>query len=420
MRLVEHEPGQLNMPTSVFYRVDSAAPHEPPACDFGRAALAAYVEGVDGRLVRSMKSLLGSTLIEQSAEVGGARRVRYLDGVGNDLAGLRRAATAHTGHGIDRVVLGRPVSFVDDDPVRDAAAQAALESAARQVGIREVRFRCEPIAAADDYERCLGTEQRALVADVGGGTSDSADGRTVRAVARQHRGAVIHRWIDRFRGPERADPAGSATGRVRDRRSFCQRRSRVGPERRAGLRQRDRAAGLEAADAGVQAGPFGGVRARAVVTRLPDVLAAMHRPPDMRGGIDEIGLRLLPALAAGGAAAPRDRAGRMAPRLGEVAVAQVAEHRSHPGRATSGGVQTLLAGRAALHVQQPAQQAQFAGEFGSRLLDHDEIGNRITQLVEQRQHRRRHVRRARFEGVQIGGGEVRVGAQNHLLQMPTI
>jgi hypothetical chaperone protein len=70
------------------------------------------------------------------------------------------------------VVLGRPVFFVDDDPVRDAQAQAALEAAARQVGFAEVLFQYEPIAAALDFESGVQTEQLVLVADIGGGTSD--------------------------------------------------------------------------------------------------------------------------------------------------------------------------------------------------------------------------------------------------------
>jgi hypothetical chaperone protein len=69
-------------------------------------------------------------------------------------------------------VLGRPVYFVDDEPDRDAAAQAALERAARQVGFTDVAFQFEPIAAALDHERGVAGEQLVLVADIGGGTSD--------------------------------------------------------------------------------------------------------------------------------------------------------------------------------------------------------------------------------------------------------
>jgi hypothetical chaperone protein len=64
------------------------------------------------------------------------------------------------------------VFFVDDEPARDAQAQAALEAAARQVGFSEVQFQYEPIAAALDHESHIAREQLVLVADIGGGTSD--------------------------------------------------------------------------------------------------------------------------------------------------------------------------------------------------------------------------------------------------------
>jgi hypothetical chaperone protein len=70
------------------------------------------------------------------------------------------------------VVLGRPVYFVDGDPVRDAQAQAALEAAARAVGFTDIGFQYEPIAAAFHYEAGIDSEQHVLVADIGGGTSD--------------------------------------------------------------------------------------------------------------------------------------------------------------------------------------------------------------------------------------------------------
>ena len=173
MSLVELEAGQPTMPTAVFYRTESR--HEAGhSREFGRAAIAAYVEGADGRLMRSMKSLLGSALIDQTTDVGGGRGVKYLDVLASYLGHLKSLAQARTGRALHRVVLGRPVYFVDDDPQRDAAAQAALEAAARQVGFSEVSFQYEPIAAAFDYERGLASEQHVLVADLGGGTSDFA------------------------------------------------------------------------------------------------------------------------------------------------------------------------------------------------------------------------------------------------------
>lgn len=171
MRLVELEPGATTMPTAVFYFVEGPELDGPPRA-FGRAAVAAYVDGLDGRLMRSMKSILGSALIDQTTDVGGGRGAKYLDIVAGYLRHLKRRAEAQAGAPIRRVVLGRPVFFVDDDPVRDAQAQAALESAARQIGFDDVQFQYEPIAAAFDYERGIDREQVVLVADIGGGTSD--------------------------------------------------------------------------------------------------------------------------------------------------------------------------------------------------------------------------------------------------------
>ncbi|MET0211073.1 MAG: Hsp70 family protein [Burkholderiaceae bacterium] len=171
MRLVELEPGHATMPTAVFYFVEGPELDGPPRA-FGRAAVAAYVDGLDGRLMRSMKSILGSNLIDQTTDVGGGRGAKYLDIVAGYLKHLKGRAEAQAGAPIRRAVLGRPVFFVDDDPARDAQAQAALEAAARQVGFEEVQFQYEPIAAAFDYERGVDREQVVLVADIGGGTSD--------------------------------------------------------------------------------------------------------------------------------------------------------------------------------------------------------------------------------------------------------
>lgn len=171
MRLVELEPGHTTMPTAVFYFVEGPE-HDGPPRAFGRAAIAAYVDGLDGRLMRSMKSILGSPLIDQATDVGGGRGVNYLDIVAGYLRHLKRKAEAAAGTTIRQVVLGRPVFFVDDDPARDAQAQAALERAAQRAGFDEIRFEYEPIAAAFDYEQRVTEEQTVLVADIGGGTSD--------------------------------------------------------------------------------------------------------------------------------------------------------------------------------------------------------------------------------------------------------
>jgi hypothetical chaperone protein len=172
VRLLEIEPGQPTMPTAVFYAVEGLAAHEPPRRLYGRAALAAYVDGTEGRLMRSMKSILGSTLADQRTDLGAGHSVAYIDVVAGYLRHLLEQAETCAGRRIERCVIGRPVFFVDGDDARDARAQAALEAAARSVGFTDVRFQYEPIAAALDYELRAEQETLVLVADIGGGTSD--------------------------------------------------------------------------------------------------------------------------------------------------------------------------------------------------------------------------------------------------------
>lgn len=160
------------MPTAVFYSVEGLAPHEATQVHFGRAAIAAYVERQEGRLMRSMKSILGSTLATQTTDIGAGRSVAYLDVVSGYLQRLKHLAEKQAGTSLHRTVIGRPVFFVDDDPLRDAQAQRALDRAAQNVGFDEVHFQFEPIAAALDYEQSTTHEQVVLVADIGGGTSD--------------------------------------------------------------------------------------------------------------------------------------------------------------------------------------------------------------------------------------------------------
>ena len=85
---------------------------------------------------------------------------------------MSNVVCASAGAPIERAVIGRPVFFVDDEPERDSAAQAAMARVAREVGFSDVQFQFEPIAAAFDYEQSIDREQTVLVADIGGGTSD--------------------------------------------------------------------------------------------------------------------------------------------------------------------------------------------------------------------------------------------------------
>ena len=159
------EGDALAMPTAVFYNAEENSTH------FGREAITHYLEGTEGRLMRSLKSLLGSPLLMETTVINN-QLVNFSDIITTYLATLRERATRHLGVAPTRVVMGRPVHFVDDDAARDAQAEASLRHAAESVGFTDVSFQLEPIAAALDYEQRLTRETTVLVADIGGGTSD--------------------------------------------------------------------------------------------------------------------------------------------------------------------------------------------------------------------------------------------------------
>ncbi|WP_313300494.1 Hsp70 family protein [Diaphorobacter sp.] len=165
-RLLPLENGATGMPTALFFNAEEHRTH------YGRDAMQQYLVGEPGRLMRSLKSLLGSALLQEKTAVED-KLVSYQD----IIAMFLRQLAQHARQGLDarlpeRVVLGRPVHFVDDHPERDRDAQNALAAAAKDAGLGDVHFQLEPIAAALDYEQRLQRETIALVVDIGGGTSD--------------------------------------------------------------------------------------------------------------------------------------------------------------------------------------------------------------------------------------------------------
>lgn len=163
-RLAALEGDKVTVPSAVFYSRDGAA-------SIGRAAMGRYVEGYDGRLMRALKSVLGSPLIEEKTQIGRAA-VGFRDVIGDFLAKVKTRSEAANGRPLEAVVLGRPVFFVDDDERANARAEDVLREVAHKIGFKEVSCQFEPIAAAFDYEQQVSREEIALIADIGGGTSD--------------------------------------------------------------------------------------------------------------------------------------------------------------------------------------------------------------------------------------------------------
>jgi hypothetical chaperone protein len=160
------EAGSTLIPSAVFFDYETKG-----RVLFGSEAIAAYVGQTEGRLMRALKSILGSSLIDEKTSLGN-RMVPLAEVVGIFVRHLKHKAEEFAGQEITSVVHGRPVRFVDDDDKADAMAQETLEAIARQAGFRHVSFVYEPIAAAYHYERTVETEELVLIADIGGGTSD--------------------------------------------------------------------------------------------------------------------------------------------------------------------------------------------------------------------------------------------------------
>ena len=154
------------MPSAVFFDYEVKG-----RVLFGNEAVTAYVGQTEGRLMRALKSILGSPLIDEETSLGG-RKVPLREVVEIFVRHLKHKAEAFAGQEITTVVHGRPVRFVDDDDRADARAQEVLEAIARRAGFRDVVFVYEPIAAAHHYEQTVQGEELALIADIGGGTSD--------------------------------------------------------------------------------------------------------------------------------------------------------------------------------------------------------------------------------------------------------
>ncbi|MBZ9739355.1 MULTISPECIES: Hsp70 family protein [unclassified Mesorhizobium] len=164
-RLVPLEGEQPTLPSAVFFNFEDGHTY------FGRRAIGDYTDSIEGRLMRSLKSVLGSSLAHEKTRIK-ARQIGFIDIIGLFIGHLKTRLEEDAGGPVENVVLGRPVQFVDDDAQADAQAQGELEKAARAQGFKHIAFQFEPIAAALDYEQKVTREELALIIDMGGGTSD--------------------------------------------------------------------------------------------------------------------------------------------------------------------------------------------------------------------------------------------------------
>ncbi|MFK7753911.1 MAG: Hsp70 family protein [Sedimentitalea sp.] len=163
-QLIRVENDETTLPTAFFFDYDSRKTL------IGRAATDALINGNNGRFMRALKRVLGTSLMHEKRQILN-QRVTFVEIIAQFLAQIKARAEAETGLRFDRVLSGRPVHFHANDLERDARAEADLKACYLAAGFEEVAFLPEPEAAAlaSATDTNIG---RGLIVDIGGGTSD--------------------------------------------------------------------------------------------------------------------------------------------------------------------------------------------------------------------------------------------------------
>ncbi|WP_299286927.1 Hsp70 family protein [uncultured Tateyamaria sp.] len=163
--LIPLESGETTLPTAVFFDFEARK------AIYGRPANAALIAGDEGRYMRALKSLLGTSLMRESRVLLG-ERLDFITIVARFLAELKQRAESATGQTFTEALSGRPVLFHSADPARNTQALVDLTECYHVAGFETVRFMPEPEAAALANRAALQPGDVALVVDIGGGTSD--------------------------------------------------------------------------------------------------------------------------------------------------------------------------------------------------------------------------------------------------------
>ncbi|EOI3462995.1 molecular chaperone [Cronobacter dublinensis] len=153
---------------AVSYNREESIDVTPASVQFGLSALRQYMDDPEEVwFVKSPKSFLGASGLKPQ------QVALFEDLVCAMMVHIRNTAQEQANAEIDQAVIGRPINFQGlggDDA--NQQAQGILERAAHRAGFRDVVFQYEPVAAGLDFEATLRQEQRVLVVDIGGGTTD--------------------------------------------------------------------------------------------------------------------------------------------------------------------------------------------------------------------------------------------------------
>lgn len=154
-----------SIPSTLFFDF------EDESTVFGEAAFERYYFGDRGRFLRSFKSALGTSTIDHIIRIK-LNTYSIKDIIQQYIGEVLNRAESKIDCKIKNLVIGRPVSFVDDNPQADHLAEAELKDVVSNLGVEHIEFQLEPIAAALNYGVTVTGEEVVLVIDIGAGTSD--------------------------------------------------------------------------------------------------------------------------------------------------------------------------------------------------------------------------------------------------------
>ena len=136
----------------------------------GQRAIDEYLEeNMQGTLIQSVKTFLADDSFEETFVHD--RFYRLEDLISFIFRHVHAVIRALISDEDFTVVIGRPAIFVER-PEKEAIAQERMRKAAQLARFFNVRFLYEPIAAGLTYESQLDKPEVALIADLGGGTTD--------------------------------------------------------------------------------------------------------------------------------------------------------------------------------------------------------------------------------------------------------
>lgn len=160
--LIPMEPCETTLPTAVFFDADSKKMR------IGRSATRALIEGEDGRFMRALKSLLGTSLLHEKRRLSG-KSMDFSDIITQFLREIKTRSEVATRQEFTHALSGRPVRFHSKDDAKDAQAQVDLRKCYLAAGFQDVTFMYEPEAA---LRATPAREGLGIIVDIGGGTSD--------------------------------------------------------------------------------------------------------------------------------------------------------------------------------------------------------------------------------------------------------